>query len=1161
DFDGFIWFKLFFSDPGQTIQLEALRVDFPIRPEVAKYCEHRTTTPYGAIAPNSNINFNWLAGTGNVYRNNYHWVGDEEKGLGFAYRSLQYWQPTSTSNFCTVLARPAAATYRMNILQSSRMADGLVYEFGIQPTPIKALPPDYHSMITDGYWDASQSIMWQLGNRMDLTAIAPYSGHNGAGCNVFPGLHDPENVNDCLATLVTKCHDEGIAVAPMMCPQKLSETIPDLNDYLADWRCVPLQQLDWEGVMNYDNCAGSEDLIDWFVYQWQQRVLEYNLDSLYMDGWFGIWPCKNQVHGCGYVDDSNQLQEIVPILEARTAMMRIATMLEDTIDSPYVPVPGAPEKIEFPNYHFMIHSWQTVTPLMGFGTLWLTGEYLWSDVYNNPNVSYAECLGLDGFRARSMSSNYGVPQSWDAIVWEQQNSDKLSRMVFSWMLPHGTGIWCAFIDKPLALQVFNIMGSFETRRAVFTPAWKTKESLEVVSANDPDILLATWERKTQVLAVVSNIDGNDPNAVISLKWKRSYQPLVTDMLESKAIAFDDVNNTFEVEIGPEDFKLILLQADTDIDDDNDVDFNDLAVFVEEWLTNGVLFDITDNNTVNFEDYAYLAGNWTGPKQEPNEPVHEEQGLIFFATYNNGWDADFAYGTPTATVAHDDPDVYPDIRIDPDGSGKFAGSSPNNLALHHPKGGNANDNIALGEYVAYTGDDGNFYWPVGSYVAWVHPIYPERVFTPAEGFIICQGSHWSYNNSLVLYDQYAYSYYRQFILAGTDSAGIYHCYTDVLPPLGYGETWTFAAATWQLVPDVASSTGYRIDARLMVRRIGDPIFSDSGVRSIINVAPDFTPSTINIASDIWGNRGYGGCVDWVQIYDKALTTSEIQTLFEATHELYPIDGIVHDSNADPNIPLFVATFNNGFDADYAAGDTTATVHHDDPDVYADIAIGSDGSGVFAGSSPNNLALHHDNGMTINDNVQTDEYVTYDASGGNFSFAAGSYVAYVKPVWEESGFVPHQGFIACMNRHWSYGHSMVLFDQYYYNYLRDYLLAGTDALGVLHYYANVLAPGSDSWSFVVATWELIADANSNTGCRMDAKVSVRNAGDPSFTSSGIISTMDVSPSNSPDVFNIASDAWGNRGYGGWVDWVQIYGKALSDAEIESLYNETVETAPIP
>ncbi|MFH1613947.1 MAG: hypothetical protein ABIG61_02530, partial [Planctomycetota bacterium] len=177
--------------------------------------------------------------------------------------------------------------------------------------------------------------------------------------------------------------------------------------------------------------------------------------------------------------------------------------------------------------------------------------------------------------------------------------------------------------------------------------------------------------------------------------------------------------------------------------------------------------------------------------------------------------------------------------------------------------------------------------------------------------------------------------------------------------------------------------------------------------------------------------------------------------------------------------------------------------------------------------------------------------------------GSYIAYVKPVWEESGFVPHEGFIACMNRHWTYSQSMVLSDMYYYAYPRGYNLFGTDALGSLHYYADVMIAGSgaDEWTFVAATWELVADGGSSTGYRMDAKVSVRRAGDPSFTSSGIVSTMNVAPDNSPDVFNIGSDAWGNRGYGGWVDWVQIYGKALSDAEIESLYNETVETAPIP
>ncbi|MFH1613566.1 MAG: hypothetical protein ABIG61_00570, partial [Planctomycetota bacterium] len=750
DFDGFIWFKLFFSDPGQTIQLEALRVDFPIRPEVAKYCEHRTTTPYGAIAPNSNINFSWPDPVYGDYRNNYHWVGDEERGLGFAYRSLEYWQPTSSSNFCTVLARPAATTYRMNILQFSSMADGLVYEFGIQPTPIKPLPADWHSMVAD-FFNPSQARTWyKLGDYMDLLTIMPYSGHNGTGCNVMPGLHDPENVNACLATWVDYTHDINVAFVPGFCPQKLSETIPDVNSYLNDWRCVPLQQLDWEGVMNYDDCAGSEDFVDWFVYQWKNRVEEFNLDGLYFDGWLGIWPCKNEVHGCGWTDRWAQKHEIVPILEARTAMMRIATMLEDTIDSPYIPVPEAPARIEFPKYHLQVHSWQAVPPLMGFATSWVTGEYVMSC-----SPTYGQCLGLDKYRSRSLSTNWGVPQFWD--IWPiGEDIYSFSRMVWAWTLPHGSALCylAGWFDQALALNVYDAMRKFGTRKAEFTPSWRENNSLDILSPNSPNILVATWERKMSVLAVVSNLNVSDPNAVISLKWNKPFNHgMVKNALNVEPIPFDDVNDIIQLEIGPEDFKLLLLQADTDIDDDNDVDLKDLSVFVDEWLMQGNFFDFTDNNIVNFEDYAYLADAWTGeivllpPPPEPN--------LLFHATFNNGWDADYAAGDGTATVYHDNPDVYSDIEIAANGSGAFSAESPNNLALHHP-GGVQHNNIQTGEYVEYDAA-GNFSYLRGSYVAWVRPMYEEGGFTPWDGFIICEGSHWSYGSSVVLDQTYYYNY--------------------------------------------------------------------------------------------------------------------------------------------------------------------------------------------------------------------------------------------------------------------------------------------------------------------------------------------------------------------------------------------------------------------
>ncbi|MFH1613944.1 MAG: glycoside hydrolase domain-containing protein [Planctomycetota bacterium] len=1467
DFDGFVWAEIAFHDSSQTIDINALRVDVMFPTADCKYYQTADTDYYGAVVEDSDI-YLWWPTEGEYYRNYYHWFGNEDRGLGFAYSSMQYWK--YTYNFCTMLPRNYWDTYRMHMLESAEAsADGLVYRFAFQATPIKPLPPDYHSMVADAYNNSSPALMWKLGDYLDLTPIMPDSGDNGGGGDIFPGLHDPENVNDCLATMLDKAHDlysGGITSGPALCPQKLSETIPNVNDYLADWQAIPQYGLDWQGVWNYDDCPGSNDFVNWMIYQWKQRIDEFDMDLIYFDGYTGVWPCKNTNHGCGYVDDSNVTQETIPLLEARTAFMRFATMLEDNLDSNLVPNPYAPSRPNSPNYHFMIHCWQSVAPILGFGTSWLTGEYLWGDIAGDPNASYAECLGLDKLRARSISNNYGVPNFWDCVLWEDTFRDNLSKMAFAWMLPHGNPTWPISVKQIVALDVYEVMREFRTRDANFTPCWQTNDYLDINSPDSDDVLLATWvdvNDTNEVLAVVSNIygdydpnDANDPNAYITLSWKKAMDPCtVTNAITRENISYDDGNDAISLVIGPEDFRLL-------------------------WIN--------------------------GPNRPP-EATPDYNDPLFTLTFNKSWNADFAIGDANATVHHDhdsDPN-FPDIAIGSDGSGKFSGSSPNNLALHHPKGGTTTNNLHSDEYVYYNARD-NFRWEEGSYIAWVKPDVNER--TTPQGFIISEGDHWSYVSSLVVYDEYySATDQRAFLLNGRDGVGTQKIFVSVVLDSNCFDTWTFVAVTWQLVEDANSSTGYNMDSTMAVRPAGAASWvTDSNSRD--GVSPYFNTGHLHIGSDAWGNRGYGGWIDWVQIYGKELSMDDINDLYAMTVETttgfpgvtvtesggstdvseagvsdtytivldclpsdtvtitvdpnlqievndmgegnsynltfttsdwntpqtvtvkaiddfategnhssqivhtascsgadynsisidnvtvnitdddvpnvlitqsggstdvneentttdtytvvldtlptatvtitvdpdvetevndmgagtsydltfttadwnspqtvtvkaiddYVVEGahtstithtavsddsdynglsinnvvanvsdndyasvtitesnsstsvcergptsdtytlvlasqpsanvaitvdpdaetqvnsqgagntdtltfttadwntpqtvtvaaiddstleythsstIVHTASStdedyngisidnvvvaiadndnvfDLNQPLFFVTFNNGWDADYAAGSTTATVHHDANEDYPDIELGSDGSGVFTGSSPNNISLHHPKGGTTTDTVSTDEYVYYSGTS-NFNWSSGTYAAWVKPNISERTFTPAEGFIVCEGSHWSYPSSWVLYDTYYYTYNRDFILLGKDGAGTTVNGGNALLSGGHfgEWIFIAATWELVADGNSATGYRMDGKVYVRPAGDNSWTT-GSNSAQDVNQAFTVSNIYVGSDAWGNRGYGGEIDWVQIYNYPLSDDEVNDLYMETREHTPDP
>ncbi|MFH1616635.1 MAG: PEP-CTERM sorting domain-containing protein [Planctomycetota bacterium] len=258
--------------------------------------------------------------------------------------------------------------------------------------------------------------------------------------------------------------------------------------------------------------------------------------------------------------------------------------------------------------------------------------------------------------------------------------------------------------------------------------------------------------------------------------------------------------------------------------------------------------------------------------------------------------------------------------------------------------------------------------------------------------------------------------------------------------------------------------------------------------------------------------------------------------------------------------FVATYNNGFDADYARGSGTATVHSNPLYSPAEqVQVGPDGSGAFPGASPTNQALLHPHTGAQHDNTYTDIYVDYDGGGGNFSFSAGSYAAWSKWDYMKRGFTPAEGVIIQQNDYRWTPESLSLCNTYYYSYNLDFWLMGTDASSKTSWYATQQIPGTDAWVFTVATWQLIPDAGSTTGYRMDATMNVWNG--VQWYKSGLASTMDVDPTFTPTKTYVGSAKTGWAGYGGYVDWVQIYDRPLSDVEITYLRDSTVEFIPEP
>ena len=266
------------------------------------------------------------------------------------------------------------------------------------------------------------------------------------------------------------------------------------------------------------------------------------------------------------------------------------------------------------------------------------------------------------------------------------------------------------------------------------------------------------------------------------------------------------------------------------------------------------------------------------------------------------------------------------------------------------------------------------------------------------------------------------------------------------------------------------------------------------------------------------------------------------------------GLSHAALTTDSDLTFVATYNNGLNADYAAGNGTATVTHGSG---PDVGLSAAGTGAFTSSTPN-TALTQTVGYNHSSIVNTGESVRYQAQG-NMSLQAGTFVAWTKaaPFNTERMFTPAEGMIFAENGHWSSGNSITMYDQYYYSYKRDYLLQGSDAYGNM-FYVNAMptAETFDNWVFVAGSWNL-----SESG-QLDLNIWVRPVGQASF-SKGTSSYSDMTFIDLDEYapLNIGSDYWGSRIYGGLIDDAQVYNRALSDNEVDAIFSSGLEVIPEP
>lgn len=563
EYDGLLWITLSAEDrSGSGEPVEALRILAPMPAAQTTLYQTFARRLAGWVGTEP-IPFAWIADAAGTTVNFYHWFGNERGGLGFVYTTLEHWQPLSPDRFCELRPGPVVSTYAANLIEAPTRIDGRSFVVGIQPTPVKPLPPDYHAMLAASVQFAPWKAWEQVPEAIDMTLVWPTP--NGFA---MQGLQDPYHVDGkIMADLVRRTQEEGLAfVGVASCPQKLSALDEWFAEYRLEWMAQPESQLAWDGIPHLQNCGRPRSLRQWLFHGWAvENVQRFGLDGIYFDGWqAGTMGCANPHHGCGWLDAQGRRQLTVPVLEGREFNHAMVLFLEDHVASPRVPARAGVARPGFPRYHYWIHSWEFVPPVMGFATEWLTGEFagypLSGPSMLTPEGTYGKCLGLGLFRSRALSTNWGIPNLFDTLMWENTENhptDRQTLMAYAWFLPHGVPAGLIeYANQKTLVEVTRVLLAFGTRASRFTPCWEPNPYLTVQPDRPLEVLLATWDRPdaARMLAVVSNLNVSEPRQVV-LQWQGPGLPTaVRDARTGAPVAMVDAR--LRVELGPESFALL-----------------------------------------------------------------------------------------------------------------------------------------------------------------------------------------------------------------------------------------------------------------------------------------------------------------------------------------------------------------------------------------------------------------------------------------------------------------------------------------------------------------------------------------------------------------------------------------------------------------------------
>lgn len=489
-YDGTLWTELGIVT-DRDLRLTGLRVEVPLRPEVAKYLcwwaprwIDARRWGYGALPE----------GEGTVWSREFMpslWIGDEERGIGWYAESDEGWD-LAEEGMLTIERRPEATVLSMNVIREPRALTGpLRIAFGLQATPVRALADDWRSYQWVPSADISRFFLglrdrpWEgreIGDDRPRGKVCYLYTHHKHFTNTLP--RDPEEFREMIA----RAKDYGLFTTPYTEARLMPE---DRGDFILHDEEMPI--LPWVRTTSYGahsavGCCMRGPFSDWLVWYCTHMIDEYGTNGVYFDELQPL-PCMNEAHGCGYVGADGERHPTYPMRDYLETMRRIRTVFEET---------GEPYRI---TYHI---SAGRTAPMPTFADDLLMAEERNPVVGRNPD--YTENTTPEEWLASFAPEAWGIPPvvlPQFKMNAEWMRDPALAHTLMAAVVPHDLLVWPVFADTETImglrtrLMEFGI-GEPDTR---FIGYW---EADAPVRCDDERVKCSAYVRPGKVLLCIGN---------------------------------------------------------------------------------------------------------------------------------------------------------------------------------------------------------------------------------------------------------------------------------------------------------------------------------------------------------------------------------------------------------------------------------------------------------------------------------------------------------------------------------------------------------------------------------------------------------------------------------------------------------------------------------